>query len=221
MKVKISVIFIICLLTGCAHQGRLIRVRTASSPSLKSSRPLSEIPAVPQKRDKIVEATQKSIGKSYVSAQGKRFRADCSGTVRGIYAMAGFPLGGKAKQINENDVTIIHRYVYNNGAIYEDTPLPGDLVFFHDTYDPKGIKHNEERLTHIGIVESIHNDGTITFVHHLGNKIIRSQMNLRNPNARFRLSEKYRLNTPLRRANSRQASLTSGELFAGFGRLIL
>lgn len=202
--------------TGCAHV-RAIHIRTASSSKIPTSRALHSVPGTPKQRQKIAEVAQKHVGSSRVDSN----RSDCSGTVRGIYKLAGYPLGGRPASKHENDVTTLYRYVYDTGSIYESTPLPGDLVFFHDTFDPKGAKDYEDRLTHIGIVHRVFDDGTVAFVHHLNGRIIISYLNLKYPHKRNESPYKPNGNSGIRRAGQGRKTLTTAQLFAGYGRVSL
>jgi hypothetical protein len=61
-------------------------------------------------------------------------------------------------------------------------PLPGDLVFWDNTYDRNGNGRWDDDLTHAGIVVSVDDDGTIHYVHHNYRRgIVVEQMNLRAP----------------------------------------
>ncbi len=169
-------------------------------------------------RNRIAETAHKSIGKSSIKAGQRAFRADCSGTVRGIFAQARVPLGGVMKSRADNDVKAIYRYVRKYGQIIKSKPQPGDLVFFHNTYDRSRNGRLNDALTHIGIVEKI--EGSLVhFVHHLGRSIIRSRMDLSMPTKSINPATNKRVNHMLRRAQGPHPSFTTGQLFAGFGRL--
>lgn len=219
---SILIISLLTLLyaTGCAHV-RAIHIRTVSSSPIPTTKPLHKVSGTPQERQKIANVARQHVGNSHVATTRQRFRPDCSGTVRGIYTLAGYPLEGKPLSKHENDVTTLYRYVYDTGSIYESTPLPGDLVFFHDTFDPKGAKDYEDRLTHIGIVHRVFDDGTVAFVHHLNGRIIISYLNLRYPHKRNESLHKPNGNSGIRRAGQGRKTLTTAQLFAGYGRVSL
>ena len=102
-----------------------------------------------------------------------------------------------------------------------DSLKTGDLVFFHNTYDRNRDGRLNDSLTHVGVVEEVKTDGTVTYVHHAGARILRFRMNLDQPNAVRDPKTGRRLNHPLRRASGSQPSMTSGQLFAGYGTLSL
>lgn len=169
-------------------------------------------------RQRIVQLAQKSLGKSSIKIGKKSFRGDCSGTVRGIFSGAGVGLGGVIKDRADNDVKAIYRYIQKYGTITKSKPEPGDLVFFHNTYDRSRNGRMNDALTHIGVVEKT--EGTLVhFIHHLGHSIIRSRMDLSQPKLSIDPKTNKRLNHVLRKAQGPYPAFTSAELFAGFGHL--
>ncbi len=192
-------------------------VTTATS-TRASSRPHIRKPLSADQRQTIVKIAQKSLGKSYIQVGKKSFRNDCSGTVRGIYSAARVGLGGVMKSRSDNDVKTLYRYVRKYGQILKSKPEPGDLVFFHNTYDRSRNGRMNDALTHVGIVEKIEGS-LIHFIHHLGHSIIRSRMDLSKPALSFDPQSNKRLNHVLRRAQGPYPAFTSAQLFAGFGRL--
>ncbi len=132
-------------------------------------------PVSPQDLERIATIAQRALGQPSLKIGKKHFRADCSGTVRAIYTRARVGLGGILKSNAENDVKAIYRYVQKYGKIHRSAPAPGELVFFHNTYDRSRNGRMNDALTHIGIVERVEG-GTVHFIHHLGHAIIRSRM---------------------------------------------
>lgn len=130
-----------------------------------------------------------------------RFRPDCSGAVRTIYARKGIWLGNSPKH-GESDTAAIYTFVKEHGQIFTSHPKVGDLVFFDNTYDRNRDGQMNDRLTHIGIVDKIQSDGTIIFKHYLHHRMRRSKMT-----------------DMLRRPTKENKGATAGELFVGFGRL--
>ncbi len=59
---------------------------------------------------------------------------------------------------------------------------PGDLLFFHNTWDRNKNGLRDDPFSHVGLVESIEDDGTITFFHFATGRVRRGAMNLRHPN---------------------------------------
>lgn len=170
-------------------------------------------------RQRLAKAAAKTVGKKKLRVRKQRYRSDCSGTVRAIYAKAGIPLGGEASFHGENDVRILYRYIQQHGALHQSTPAQGDLVFFHATYDRSGNGRFDDPLTHVGIVEKILKDNTIVLVHRINKCIVRSRMNLQTPRLRRDPKTGRRLNHVLRRDSREGESATTGQLFACFGRV--
>lgn len=150
------------------------------------------------------------VGKRSATYKGKHYRPDCSGTVRAIYDHAGLWLGSSSSKEPESDSATIYRYIQKAGTISERDPAPGDVVFFDNTYDRNRDGLLNDSLTHVGVVEEVLPDQTVLFIHHLGNSIVRSSMNLERPE---------RGNDMLRRATKESKGLSAAELFVGFGKL--
>ncbi len=102
------------------------------------------------------------------------------------------------------------------------TPLPGDLVFFHNTYDRDQDQRADDWFTLLGVVERVDGDGTVQFISFFAGKIQRLYLNLDRPStANAELADKV-LNSPLRErklSDRPYTSYLSGELFASFGRI--
>lgn len=169
-------------------------------------------------RQNLVKHAKDAVGKGRIKVGPKNFRADCSGIIRALFAQSRLPLGGVLKTKDDNDVKAIYRFVRKYGQITKNNPTPGDLIFFHNTYDRNRSGLMDSPLTHIGMVEKIE-DGTVYFIHHLGELIIRSRMNLSLPNDAVDKKTGERVNHILRRAQGNYPAFTAAELFAGFGRL--
>jgi hypothetical protein len=99
---------------------------------------------------------------------------------------------------------------------------PGDLVFFHNTWDFNRDDRFNDPLTHVGVVEGVERDGTVVFVSRVSGGIERYRMNLRMPDT-HRTSDGRVLNDYMRRKEFRDPEATqylTGQLFAAFGTLI-
>jgi NlpC/P60 family protein len=104
---------------------------------------------------------------------GKRFRGDCTGFVRRVYAEAGVPLpsGARGRSASES----IFRSLSPARA-----PRRGDLAFFHRTYDREAPGPGRNRFTHVALVESV--DGLrVSLIHRGSEGIQRFTMNLAHP----------------------------------------
>lgn len=205
-----------CFISGCSSAK--IFKRPLINPTLEKVQQAKRRPLNESERKRLLNAAQKALGKQRLLVGKKSYRNDCSGTIRAIFREAKIGLGGILKNHQDNDVKAIYRYVQKYGKVIKENPRPGDLIFFHNTYDrnKKGMMNNA--LTHIGIVEKVH-EGTVHFIHHLGDLIIRSRMDLSYPHETFHPKTGARINHILRRACKGHRAYTSAELFAGFGHL--
>jgi len=115
---------------------------------------------------------------------------------------------------NEGGVGAIHRRARALKAL-KAQPAPGDLVFFRQTYDRNRDGRLNDGLTHVGVVESVDEEGTVTFIHRVGGGVKRGHLNVRNPHAR-KDAEGHVLNDWLRNAQGKAPARLTGELFAGY-----
>jgi hypothetical protein len=157
-------------------------------------------------------------------AGGRRFQPDCSGFVEAVYEAEGIPLRRlmeRAAPGERSAVRAARRAVERHGRTFGAgiAPLPGDLVFFHHTYDRDGDGRLDEHLSHVGIVEQV-SGGTVVFLHRGGNGVSRAVMTLSRKDE-ARAGDGRELNSPLRRkrAGFAGAPVLSGQLFAAFGRI--
>lgn len=169
-------------------------------------------------RERIAQAAANVVGGGPVVVGRERFRMDCSGVARGIYAKAGLRLGTVEVTDQTNDTRVLFELAKRTGSLRRSEPLPGDLVFFDDTWDQNQNGLVDDPLSHVGVVERVEGDGTVVFVHRIGSRIVRARMNLRRPHDRHD-DEGRPLNHFLRGASGSQPSKTTGELFVAFGSL--
>lgn len=178
-------------------------------------------PLTAEARREIAEMAGDYVGKPRVVVGNLVFRQDCSGTARGIYAAAGYPLGGQAADREENDVSILYRYVSEVGSLRKTDPRVGDLVFFDDTYDRDGDGQANDPLSHIGVVEEVLSDGTVVFVHRVSGGILRYRLNLKQPNRRRDEFTGKRLNHVLRAQTGDIEAATTAQLFVAYGTVVV
>lgn len=165
-------------------------------------------------RDRIAAAAGAVVGDDPIVVGGVRYRFDCSGVASGIYAKAGIRLSDDGALDTKALYTLVDRY----GALHRDNPLPGDFVFFDDTWDENGNGRRDDPLSHVGVVESVTDDGTVIFIHRIGKLIVRWRMNTARPHDR--VDDKGNiLNHWLRAAEGSRASQTTAELFVSYGSL--
>ena len=139
---------------------------------------------------------------------------DCSGLANLAYRGRGLSLMPEHPLPGENGVAAIYRKAQSLDALRGE-PRPGDLVFFRETYDRNRDGRRNDGLTHIGVVERVAPDGTVTFVHRAGGGVKRSKLNLHQPGLR-RDAKGRVLNDYLRRSEKVPRPRLAGELLAGF-----
>lgn len=170
-------------------------------------------------RSKVVVAAQGLVGQRRTKLGGKTWGDDCTGLVRGVYAQVGVDLMTAAER-GDNGVTAIYRFAQRHGRVYGGgRPVAGDLVFFRDTYDLNRDGRDNDGLTHIGLVETIDEDGTVLVIHRVARGIVRYRMNLATPD-QPRASDGRVINDALRAPRGRHPPQLASQLFAGFATLL-
>ena len=164
------------------------------------------------------------VGGDRVEVNGKRFTSDCSGLVRGVYAAQGIDVYGDLGVLEGgNGVGRIYAHALMHGRIHYGPDIhPGDLVFFHNSWDFNRDGHYNDPLTHVGVVELVERDGTVVFVSSVTKGIERYRMNLREPD-RHNGDDGRILNDFMRRKWPGDPPAThylTGQLFAAFGTLL-
>ena len=210
---------------GCQPLILLPRVESAVPPKTKAERtrqPPKEIPIAQhdQVRQDTLKWARRLVSQRRPQVNGRSFRADCSGFIQALAYGVGLDLhsGASDKALRGSGVELISHYIENNGLSDLETPLPGDLVFFSNTYDKNRDGRLNDELTHIGVIESLHEDGTLSFIHHIRGRVQRGKINLLKP--MVHTEGNLVLNSYLRRRTTRDQksiSYTAGSLFSGFG----
>jgi hypothetical protein len=173
------------------------------------------------RRAAIVQTASKLVGATTIQTNGKRIAYDCAGVTRAVYLAHGIDLyGSGSPDPKANGVRLIHHHISRHGTFHEGPVVrPGDLVFFHNTWDYNRDGLANDPLTHVGIVERQEGDGTVVFISRVAGAIERYRMNLALPHV-HRTAEGRVLNDYIRRkdlADSPNTAYLTGELFAAFG----
>lgn len=166
-------------------------------------------------RARLAAAAAGSIGERPLVVGGVRYRMDCSGVAAGIYAKAGVRVDDDG---GAPSTRALYELAQRHGSLRRSHPLPGDLVFFDDTYDANGNGLRDDPLSHVGVVEKMLADGTVLFVHRIGSRIVRWRMHPGRPSERVDAQGRT-LNHALRAAEGPFPPQTTGELFVAFGSL--
>lgn len=188
--------------------------RSATIPRARASASRRQLPKLDG--EAIARTAAGYLGKRTVVAGGKRYPNDCVGFVRAVYAAHGVDLFADGGKPGDNGVTWVWRYASKNGKVRNDAPRIGDIVFFRETYDRNRDGRVNDGLTHIGIVDGIDENGTVTVVHRVDRGVVRYRMNLAKPRVRKDPKTGRVLNDYLR---ERGRNRLAGELFAGFATL--
>ena len=166
--------------TSSSTSANISPVKSPSpSPSVASA------PSISQKQKQLVEAANWAKGRNYLTINGHRFRMDCSGVIRAIYFKAGIDLAKDFNKYKGGGTQRIHETLRVKGLIYRPTvPVPGDILFWDNTYDANHNGRSDDMLSHIGmVVSSDKKSGNIIYVHHHEKKgIVFEKMNLLHPN---------------------------------------
>lgn len=149
------------------------------------------------------------------AAAGGFAPASAAAYVRDVYAVNETSLGDR------DAIADIYRYANEHGRIYHSRPVVGDLVFFNNTHDADGDGRPNDFFSHVGIVENVVENGTITVLSYLDGDVRRFQMNLEHPSEQR--VDGAEANTVLRERHRDDLASTAylaGELFAGFAGVL-
>jgi peptidoglycan DL-endopeptidase CwlO len=149
-------------------------------------------------RSRIVAAARRRLG--------TRPKLDCSGYVLDAYRRAGLAVRLGPGRSRSEALARASRPV--------DAPRPGDLAFFHDTYDRNRDGRADDAFTHVALVESV--DGDEVTLLHRGGRVQRIRMDLSHPSDPT-LNDTVRVH---RRMDAPGTRYLAGELFTAFGELL-
>ncbi|MBZ4421246.1 CHAP domain-containing protein [Myxococcus sp. RHSTA-1-4] len=171
-------------------------------------------------RETVLTTARSLVGKPQVVLDGRKYPADCTGLIEGVYAQAGVTFRGTLKP-GDNGVTAMYRHARARGRVYtEGRPIPGDLVFFRETYDQNRDGRRNDGLTHVGIVDAVGADGTVTVIHRVRRGVVRYRMNLARPHLPRDPKTGQVLNDLLRNPGPNREPVLTGQLFAAFGSVL-
>ncbi len=203
---------LLCLLTasicGCQTTGAEAGRQRESLPH-----------AIEKKRKTIVETAYSVVRSQSLDIKGKKFNTDCTGVILALCYSAGIDLTKDFGKYSGIGVSRLYSALNDAGLLYDTLyPLPGDIIFWDNTWDKNGDEKWNDPLTHTGLVVNTDGMGNIEYVHHHYRKgIIIEKMNLLNPDT-------YQdgggiVNSPMRMRNSKPntGKWLSGQLYHIFG----
>lgn len=193
-----------------------------ATPAMAAKPRTGALPALPpsEARETVLATSRALVGKPQVVVAGRKYPADCTGLIEGVYAQAGVTFRGTLKP-GDNGVTALYRYARARGRVYtEGRPTPGDLVFFRETYDQNRDGRRNDGLTHVGLVESVDAKGTVTVIHRVSRGVVRYRMNLARPHLPRDPKTGEVLNDLLRHPGPNREPVLTGQLFAAFGAVL-
>lgn len=169
----------------------------------------------------LVEEAERLIGAEKIFVRGRSFSHDCSGTVMAIYWYAGIDLTRDFPKYTGGGTERIYKYLKHEGLLYRTKlPVPGDIIFWDNTYDKNKNGKLDDYLTHMGMVVHVDEDGTIQYIHENYRKgIIMARMNLNKSNKYFEIidGKKIILNDPIRMKGSPKSNKwLSSQLYRDF-----
>ncbi len=195
-----------------------IRPQVTDAPS-EGEQPAAQIAVPAQSRAQVLRVAQGLVGRTKVVLGGKRYGDDCTGLVRGVYAQIGVELMSMGRA-GDNGVTAIWRFASAHGRAYSGgRPVPGDLVFFKETYDLNRDGRDNDGLTHIGIVEDVDDQQTVTVIHRVKKGVVRYRMNLTLPTVATDATGQL-VNDKLRPPRSKARAMLTSELFSSYVTLL-
>jgi hypothetical protein len=170
-------------------------------------------------RARLVDTARGLIGRRHLEVNGQRFGDDCTGLVRAAFSQVGVDVMSAATA-EDNGVTAIYRFATRHGRVYEGgRPVGGDLVFFRDTWDFNGDGRANDGLTHVGLVEDVAEDGTVTVIHRVARGVVRYRMNLSHPTLARDTGGRV-INDYLKVAGPTSGPLLTAQLFAGYATVL-
>jgi len=209
-------------MSDCASKAPVLPI---SNPELPDTS-LSETPAddserlLQEFRQQIVDGGLSLVGKDKLVVKGKTFSFDCTGVVLASYAFADIDLAFRFSRYSGNGVRRIFFTLHDENLLYRvEYPVPGDIIFWDNTYDANNNGKVDDEFTHVGLVIAVDEDGLITYLHHhyrLGAVV--EYMNLLQPDKDFD-ERGRRINSALRmRGLGGDIGTNAAQLFRIFGQ---
>ena len=171
-----------------------------SEESVRAGKEFSEV------QGRLVEGAVTFLGAEKLKVGNRTYPLDCTGVVSAIYAFAGIDITSPLTAYTGNGVTRLYHLFEDENLLYSTShPVPGDIIFWDNTWDANDDGLFNDPLTHVGMVVHRLEDGTIEYIHHNYAKgIVLERMNLLEPNIRTLTvrGDVVLINSPIRARNS-------------------
>ena len=154
------------------------------------------------------------LGHTQLRVDGRSYRGDCSGFVEAVFGSIDLRIEDPAES-GVSGTHILFRSLAKQGRITGRSVRPGDLLFFHNTWDRNGNRLRDDRFSHVAVAEAVDSDGTITMVHFASGAVKRDTLNLKHPGTARDPDSGRTWNSYLRRGGGK---VLAGQLFFKSGR---
>ena len=203
-------------LVGCATSP----VEQAPVPRVEAA-PAQAPTGLSRTRAAVVRTAAKLVGATTIESHGRKIAYDCAGVTRAIFLEHGIDLyNGGSDDPKANGVRLIFAHIRRHGRLHQSpVAQPGDLAFFDNTWDFNGDGRLNDPLTHVGVVERVDLDGTVTFISRVADSVERYRMNLALPHV-HKTADGRVLNDYIRRKHPNDPDdmgHLTGELFTFYG----
>lgn len=197
-----------------------VRAQVARQEEPRAREPAVEAREAGGERERVLAVARGLVGQSQVRLGGRTWPNDCTGFVEAVLAQVGVSLRSHGRQ-GDNGVTAFYRHAQARGRVYaQGAPQPGDLVFFRETYDRNRDGRRNDGLTHVGLVESVEADGTVTVIHRVQRGVVRYRMNLKRRDEHRDQRSGAVLNDMLRVRGRDPGPVLTGQLFASYASVL-
>jgi hypothetical protein len=163
----------------------------------------------------VLDQATELMGERRIVVKRKPFRSDCSGFVTACYSRVDVTLVDPTVSAKSGTELIFKSLKKRGRIVGVHRAKPGDLAFFHNTWDKNGNRLRDDRFTHIALVEKVDGKGRVQIVHFVSGRVKRGYITPSSPGQARDSSTGRILNSHLRRGGGK--TLT-GQLLFRFGR---
>lgn len=227
MRPSRTSVLLMLLGTGCASQATRIRADQAgeaggaNAQSSRSGRsPALDRSPSAQQRERLIALARQFLGQKSIQVGRKKYPGDCTGFVRALFDPLGINLLADGRR-GDSGVQAIYRYAQAHGELYmRRAPEPGDLVFFRETYDRNRDGRQNDGLTHVGLVDAVSGDGTVSVIHRVNRGVVRYRMNLQHADIHIDPLTRQTLNDYIKGGSGTGPPILTGQLFAAYAAVL-